>query len=304
MFSNSAMKNEGGIIPFFKSLLPNFEKGRLVSDVESTFKEMKITREMYMVIPGDYIPVIKTKFSALDKAAKNSISMYRGDMISLIANVIDERLKEKDNLMDYIDDTFSKVVLKETLDYQKVNLLRYIEGISFFNTYARKLILVATNYRVDDRTVSSVVDKMNEAYVNDAQNIKTFVAVLSSLTSSVNSVKTALSKMANVTFNPDMHNLILRQQGANTDPLAFGFLPIIGTVTYKVGLAINLYLSRRQELAQEEAEKLKLTVLLLRRKAESTVDVDEVTKLTKQIEYYNNRINKISASIEDMSEGD
>lgn len=302
MYSSNGARKEGGIIPFFKSLLPNFEKKRMISDIESTFKEMKITSEMYNVVPGDYIPVIKSKFSVLDKAIKNEVSMYRGDLINFLSILIGERIKEKDALVDYVDDVFTNVILKDTLDYQKVNLLRYIEGISFFNTYARKLILVATNYRTDNKTAVSVVDKMDEEFIHNPVNIKTFATVVASLNSSVNSVKLALNKLANVTFNPEMHNLVLRQQGANVDPLAFGFIPLVGHITYSVGMQINLYLSKRQELAEAEAEKLKITVLMLRRQAEATVDEVEIARLTKQIDYFNNRINKLTAHLEDMSE--
>jgi hypothetical protein len=96
---------------------------------------------------------------------------------------------------------------------------------------------------------------------------------------------------------------VVRQHGQDTDPLTLGFIPLIGSISYRVGLAINLYLARRQELAREEAEKLKLTVLLTRRKMESINDPAEEAKLQKQIDYYNNRISKLSGKLEDMAAG-
>jgi hypothetical protein len=294
---------EGGVIPFFKSLLPNFEKNRMISDLESAFKEMKTTQEMYNVPSRDYMGVMNNQLSSVERAFRKGVHGYKGDVMQYIAMTISARLGDKDDLIAYVDSTYGPDVMKDVFDYQKVNLLRYVEGLSFFNTYARKLILVATNYRINDTTVLSAVDKMDIAYVLDVNNIKAFTVLISAMSRSVSKLKADLSKMATVGFKPEMHDLVVRQHGQDTDPLTLGFIPLIGSISYRVGLAINLYLARRQELAREEAEKLKLTVLLTRRKMESINDPAEEAKLQKQIDYYNNRISKLSGKLEDMAAG-
>lgn len=300
---SSTARSEGGIIGFFKGLLPTFEKNRMIADLESVFKEMAITKDMYAVISKDFVDIMNQEFPILSKGFKDSIQGYRNDIIGYIGLVLQQRLKEKEALLMYIDAIYGAVVVKEMMDYQRLNLLRYVDSINFFNKYARKLIIIATEYRLGDAMVANVVNKLDAEFVNDVNNISTFIATVQIASRPLGTIRAELSKMANITFSPDTHETIARIHGTDVDPLRLGYMPFVGSVTYRVGLALNLYHAKKQELAREEAEKLKLTVLMLRRKNDNITDPIENAKIQKQIDYYNNRINKLTAALDALEEG-
>ena len=292
---------EGGIRAFVSGMLPNFEKSRILEDLDSSIKELRLTREMYNVMTRDYINVLDKKFPALVTEFKRNVPSYKGDMFATLNDVMDSRLGDIDKIVEYVEHIYAKVVMRDVLDYQKINMLRYVEGLAFFTVYARKLIIAATNYRIDDPSVVAAIDRMDLEFLSSTKNIRSFAIMTAAMSHSAKDLRKAMDKMAKITFDPDTHELALKSN-RNVDALRLGMMPGVGTIVYHVGLAINLYHSRRQELAREEREKLQIQVLLLRKKAEGTGDSDEVAKLEKQIKYYNNRISKLTFALEDMAE--
>lgn len=292
---------QGGLKSFFSAMLPSFEKSRLLDDFSSAIKELVITREMYDLLSTDYKPILTTEFSKLMVEAQ-AIPGFKGDLFGLMADIMDGRLSESGKIQEYIEHIYANVVLRDVLDYQKINMIRYVDGISFFNTYARRLVVSATTKRIGDTSLTSSVDEEDHNFVSDIRNIRSFVLITAAMSYKAADLRKAMDKMAKVTFDPATHDMAVKTN-KDLDGLRLGMIPGIGSIVYHIGLAINLYHARRQELAKEERDKLQIQVMLLRRKSDNESDPDEVAKLEKQIRYYNNRINKLSARLEDMAEG-
>jgi predicted nucleic acid-binding Zn-ribbon protein len=73
-------------------------------------------------------------------------------------------------------------------------------------------------------------------------------------------------------------------------------------MSYLVGRWFNEFLSYRQELAKEELEKLRIQTVLLKRRQDNSTDPREIDSLQKQLDYYNNRINKLQGKLDSMVE--
>lgn len=300
-----------GLKSFFSGLLPNFEKKRIMEDLSVSFKELEVLEELYSVIGSDYNKVMSTEFKTLVKEMGKNVPNFRGDVMTYLSGIIKARLSEKAKLEKFVDEIYGPVVLKDAMDYRKLHMLRYIDGFTFFNTYARKLLLVATDklVKMDKskqglKTAASVVDKLDNEYVMDYRNIRSFAYVTGALSHDIKEIRLALSKMAKVNFSPENHAVVVADKGSMADPLRLGLMPGVGSLIYFIGMNYNVYLVKRQEMMIEEKEKLQVKILLLNRLLEGETDKAAIAKLDKQISYYDNRINKLASQLEDLQEED
>jgi hypothetical protein len=295
-------QNERGLKGFFMSLLPNFEKKRLVEAASGAFKELRITNEMYGIDTRAMADLMKTDFKSLDTVLRQRVKDYRGDVVALVRTLTDARIKEEGEFLDHIEKIYGPVVLQDALDYQKLYMLRYLDGLFFFNTYARKLILVMTNRLITDPDMVSAVDRMDVEYVMDRDNMTMFAIMLDTLAVKVADFRNVIGKLKNVQFKPETHDTLARGN-RELDPYQSNLMPVVGGLVFALGRTYNLYLAKRLEEAKEQKDKLQVTLLLLRRKLDSTDDPAEQEKLCRQLDYYNNLLNKIAAKIEDIEEG-
>jgi hypothetical protein len=130
-----------------------------------------------------------------------------------------------------------------------------------------------------------------------------FVAVAFVMSHPVKDLRAAFSKVKGITFNPETDSDVRRHMGDDVvDPVKFGMVPVIGDMSYLVGRWFNEFLSYRQELAKEELEKLRIQTVLLKRRQDNSTDPREIDSLQKQLDYYNNRINKLQGKLDSMVE--
>lgn len=290
-----------GIKAFFMSLLPNFEKGRVQEALSAAFKEAQITREMYGIDSSAYSQSFRKRYPELDGMLREKVSAYKGDLIRLVRETLDARLKEEHDFAKHVDEIYGPVVVKDALDYQKLYTLRYIDGWLFFNTYARKLLLMIVNDELENPDVVSPIDRADREWLLMPDHIRAFAIMLNALQVGAKDFRQLLTKLKNIQFSLDMHDVTIRQS-RDMDPMQSNLMPVVGGITFAIGRVWNLYAARRLEEAQHQKEKLQVQLLLLRRKLDSTTDERERAKLKTQIGYYNDLLNKVSAKIEDLSE--
>jgi len=297
----------GGIKNFFSAMLPDFEKSRIMDDLAEDYKELNILKEMYSVMPNEIDDYILASNKELVRQMERYVKDYRNTITGHIQEVTDLRLKESTELESFIDDIYGRVVLKDNMDYRKVQMVRFIDGLAFYIKYAKALLLVSTTDMVNDlregakiKGMRSVVVDEDREFIRDSNNIRSFAIMSDALAKPVKEIRDALNKMSKVQFDEQTHDMMVKSNGVDADPLRMGLLPVIGSFVYHVGLAINNYLAYRQEATKEELERLQVQVMLLRRLKESEVDKSAVAKLDKQIKYYDNRINKLRGKLEDM----
>ena len=94
-------------------------------------------------------------------------------------------------------------------------------------------------------------------------------------------------QMANATAEP-----------LDLDPFAFGLIPLGLNPIYHVRLAISEWQAKRYRTAEEESRMLEFRLLQLQEIAKGNKDA----ALQQQIEYNQNRLNKLRYSLKEMEE--
>lgn len=289
-----------GVKGFFMGLLPSFEKKHLDEGIDTAFHELESVHEMYGLDGSTFADATKRLYPNLEGIMRNTVPAYRGDFIRLVRETLEARKADEGAFRDHADKLYNRVILKDNMDYTKVYTLRYVDGLLFFTDYARKLLLSVVGAKVADADIVSPVDRMDVEYVNDNTNMRAFCMMLDILQLPFTELKRDLSRLDNVQFKSETHDNVM----ANEPSLAgirVNFLPVVGHVTIFLGKLRNTYVSNRLEAARLEKEKLQVKLLLLRRMEEES-DKEELESLQKQIKFYNNRLNKVSAKIEDILE--
>jgi len=294
-----------GLAAFASTLLPSFSKSRITEDLNSAFKVMTRLRDLYDgMLTRDYIPVIESNYGHLLGALKGRSTMFRGDLLKHIGMIVDKRVREQGEIMDFADDIFGTVVSTDALDHRRLQMLRYVEGLNYFNLYARKLLIHVNHLRIQDETVVSGLDEIDTDFLLNQANQIAFAMVATVMEHDAKFVRKSLDKVSKIKYTEESYRLMEldKKNKRKMDPLGQNMIPVIGDLVYHLGTAKNLWFKHRQDLNDEEIEKIQIQLLLLKRKRDGVEDKEEIAKLTKQIDYHNSRINKISAKIEDIEE--
>ena len=104
-------------------------------------------------------------------------------------------------------------------------------------------------------------------------------------------------------FNEDDWSSTHSVTNKKFDPFQSNFIPVTWNPVYHIGLAINAWRVQRHERNKAELARLQLMLLALNQQKTASTDPNKMANLEKQINYYNNLSNKISAKIEDMENG-
>lgn len=300
-FSQAALRTLAG---FTKAMVPTFEKMRLVEDLESSHKKLRELEPFYNTHGREFASYTRQNFGALDKALRRFVGDYRGNPVETIHKAIKLRVAEQEQLTSYVDKTYGKILLRDAFDYQKLMMLRYATLIAFFVDYGRKLMLVLANEMVSDIDIASPIDRQDAEYVRSPDNIEGFARVLNVMTMEMKDIRSALDELNKIQFNPDQHDINMRVQGGKMDPMGFGYLPVVGSLVFFLGRQWNLYLAHTQEQAQMEVEKLNVKLAALRTQREGDLTPEERDRINRQLDYYNDRLNKLDAKLERLVEGD
>jgi len=274
----------------------------VLDDLDDIYKSLEQVPAMYTLDSELFIPLLKVGFPDLIRGIERNQKHYHGDFFRSVKFIAEERHKERNEFMDYIDEVIGPVIDKDDLDYRKLQLLRYTDGLAFFNLYSRKLMIYLTNQLIDDPAIVSPVDQLDEKFIKDSVNQLTFTMVMRSLAYDIKYIKDAMVSIGHIQFDPDTHDMVMAERSKTVDPIGQAMIPGIGDLVHAVGKMYNMWVKGRRDLAQEEVERLRIQVVLLNRKLDSTTTKEESAKLVRQIEYYNNRINKISAKMDALVE--
>ena len=122
---------------FLNALAPTLEKRTVLSDLDSLFQEINdATIKMFVAIDDDrqVLPAYKAIHAGL-KGQSGKLSAHNA-----ILEVLERISGAQSDIVKYAEKSFSGLIVKEALDYQKLNMLSYTNALRFFNKYALSLI--------------------------------------------------------------------------------------------------------------------------------------------------------------------
>ena len=295
---------------YFKRLIPTFKRTDISIDAQHAFAEIHGTIEPMYSISGVAGFVGKT-LDNTEFELKKDIHGYHESAYETIKKVVQMIQDNEDHVIALIKQEFTEENLKITSDYYRLNIIKYIEGITLISDYAKAWLTAVACETVLSKHLKdgyspevffSPTIKCDIEYVNELENIMAFAAAVNMhmqpLTHFLNSIK----DLKGHTFNEQDWESSHPTMTDKLDPYKACTAFVTWNPWYICGLAMNGWRAERHEKNKAELIRIQLILKALQADAIATEDPNKVQSLEKQIAYYSNLINKISAKIEDMEE--
>ena len=291
---------------FIASLLPSFEVDRVKKDILTLREELKTTTLPGYVAGAKYFksnkvrsPLCQDYQKVFDSVVKTSI---RGSYVEVTAEVFQKLPENLDGLERLVDRYFANDVIAKGMTYLKVNLLQYVEAVSFALRYGRKLLLwtyqAETNFAMGDQ------DKIGQEltqYERDwlKANASHFGNVIRILAGTAADMEKAIDALPDVVITNENVPVMQATVGASKlDPFKFGLIPVKLNPIYHIRMAIAEYQVKRYKAALEEYRTLEYQLMALENARTGKKD----PKLEQAIEYNQNRLQKMNVEITRMEE--
>ena len=294
------------IFNYFKTLIPSLEKRTILEDINNSAGELKTST----------LPILKSaqkpmgqdsyKFKNADveafskKFKRDNKSQIKGNFIAVsfeVANRIDENLP---TVIKAVEAMFENGLIASAITYRKASLLKYIESISFFQKYVRKL--VHQTYVLECGALgdaSSVGSSLTEGEVNWLkENEDAFIGCMLGLSLKSAAFLESLEETPDMVVNPDTIDNVNVMSGGKTDPFKMNFISTNVNLIYHVRMRIAEYQHAKYEAALQERKAIELRILHMQNLNEGKAD----PKVEQQIQYNEARLEKLNYKIKKMEE--
>lgn len=294
------------ILDYFKTLIPSLEKRSILEDINNSIGELKtstlpILKNSQKPMGLDTYRFKSDQIDAFNKKfKKDNGANLKGNFV---AGLYFTALRIEENaplVIKLVEKMFENGLIAGAITYRKASLLKYVEAISFFQRYARKLIHYT--YILETASVgdsNSLIDALNEGEVNWLKaNEDGFIATIKALSMKSALFVESLEETPDVVINPDNINTVNLMSEGKTDPFKMNFINVKMNPIYHIRLRIAEYQHSKYEAALQERKAIELRVLHLQNKLEGKLD----PKVEEQIQYNEARLEKLNYKIKKMEE--
>lgn len=289
---------------FFISLLPNFEKDRVIEDLRITKAELKdITSPAYnhaMVFMKSWkfkSPQLQGFQDSFDRLVKG-----QGNFIVVISKGLPSVLECLEEIESQIERTYLADVASQGLTYAKAQLLQATEAAGFVAKYARKLldytyISEAQQFEDSGIVMADALTPAQQEWIT--ANFVNFCTAFSALSGQPDDLRKKLADIPDVVVTQDNLQTLPHSVGmTKIDPLKLGLIPIWMNPIYHVRMRVTEWQVSRYHAAKEDLKILQLRRLHLKQLSEGKNDV----KLVNEIKYMEGRIQDLEYKIKKLEE--
>lgn len=291
---------------FLISLLPTFSKDRIVEDCTLTRAEIvEITQPMYAIAAPDFknhkfqSEHMKTILGHFDRSftsgSENFITKIEKGFKVMLAN-LDETKK-------IVEATYAEDAAGVGLTYLKANLLQIVEVIGFVSKYAKRLLLYTYSAETEQFEGSGTVftDSITPSEIEWLKvNVMAFTRAFTIATTPTSEFQRALSQVPDLVVKQESAEAMNATLGEKKlDPLGLKFISVWLNPIYHVKMFVAEWQTDRYHEAKAEYSLLQLHSLHLKMLKEKKPDAG----LKKQIEYTENRVQKLRFKIAEMEKG-
>ena len=292
------------ILEFSRSLLPDFTRARILEDIEITRRELnEATLPPYRTAEDLFgkKKLLSTYSQTFESVFDRDVKInHKGNFIVGIYETLENMVENIDMVERLVHKRFASDVIKDAMTIFKLNLLQYVEMMSFVVKYARRLLIVVLTAEVNaankENEMDGILDSEIQYLAAGRDSFNRGIRVMSDKKKTVEDRFDSIPEigasddaiqMANATAEP-----------LDLDPFAFGLIPLGLNPIYHVRLAISEWQAKRYRTAEEESRMLEFRLLQLQEIAKGNKDA----ALQQQIEYNQNRLNKLRYSLKEMEE--
>jgi len=295
------------IFDFVKSLLPSFEKNRIIEDVRITISELENNAVSSYSSAADYFNITKPKspeIKSLSDDFYRNLSDRVGKQPTMFADiykrlpVLIENLKFIQKL---VETEFEKDILRDGLTARKVILVRAVESFGFISGYLLDLL----NYAyVKEMAVGGGSGEYFELSIVKIKEVETgitnFAKLLSEYAIKPEAFKAMIGDVPAVVLNERTEDSVSGvYKEAVLDPFNTGHMSgFRGNPYYHVGLMVAEWQAGRYKANKDKKKVLELRLLQLRLKNEKKSD----PKLEQEITYIQSRVDKLERELKRVEE--
>jgi hypothetical protein len=291
---------------FFAALLPNFERSRIVEDLDMLRTEVKDNllpafKHAAQLTHGK--PFKSSLVNNFNEVFVMTMPEYKrvgfiGGLLSFYTT-LDDKLEIIDKM---IPELFAKDVTKESITYRKASILQYLSAVRFINEYSARSLL---RFLTAEQFAALGKDEQIDTQLAPAElkwlteNQQAYLQAIKVLSIPVKDLATALGQIPEISVVPERYELVAQSVGyQNLDPLKLGLISGNWNPIYHLR---SLWVERQVEAYKRDKElkrALELKLLALKQ----AYDGKEDARLGQQIEYVEGRIAKLSQSIHEMEQ--
>jgi hypothetical protein len=284
------------ISDFIKSLLPSFDKSRMVDDLDNVKKRL-----------GELMPPLKAiaeiagdrKFNNEWAAGVNSdflnkVKMnpkVRGNMYANMYKIMLNVEASIPIIETQITRYFKEEIMKEAMTAVRISILQFIESYGFVIDITGQILLVTMQLEEDAATNATEPSVVAGELNTLASKLNDYYSSMNLLAGPKEDLEKKINSIPDVTIDSEnIASVTAVVEAGKLDPFGFGFIGAKLNPIYHIRIAIAEYQTERYRLAKDTKQALELR--LLRLKQLDAGKDDAALQL---------KIRNIEARIEDLS---
>lgn len=293
---------------FFKSLLPSFEKKKLLESCDL------VEQNVINVL----LPIIQTTLNITDEygvkintapmavkfqkevqrfASKvKFLPVHTRNYATILNEVMQRMMKKEEYLRMYIKQNFSNIVVRQGLTFQHHQVIRLIDLMNYYVNYAITMTHQIIYEDINAAALAGPKPLLDVQIKELNANFLTFVRLTEIFAMDEQNFEQIVQETADIVIEEAVGTDALAINGdLNTDPLRVGFMPVVGTAILLVRNQILVYQIKKYERNKLVKQCLELRLLSLRQQQE---DGDPDPQIQRSIEALVGRIQKLDYEID------
>lgn len=288
---------------YLDSILPMFTRQRIFEDIDVVKQSLD---ENTLPVYKEYAKLMgKEKFKSdfangyQERFDKRFEGKATGNIIGTIAKQLEGISEKLPIISQTVENSFADDITRNAMTILRVNVLQYLESISYTVQYARRLLISIVAYEVNAYNENIDVDIIDGELLWLEDNFATFVTCLNVLDTTDDKLKDTLKDIPDVAVNPDSVDNVIAMVGKDkADPMQFGFIPVMLNPAYHIGMRIAEWQADRYRKSVDEREMLQYRLLQYKLVEAGKGDA----ALERKIKITQDRIEKLNYKIAKMEE--
>lgn len=288
---------------YLDSILPMFTRQRIFEDIDVVKQSLD---ENTLPVYKEYAKLMgKENFKSdfangyQERFDKRFEGKATGNIIGTIAKQLEGISEKLPIISQTVENSFADDITRNAMTILRVNVLQYLESISYTVQYARRLLISIVAYEVNAYNENIDVDIIDGELLWLEDNFATFVTCLNVLDTTDDKLKDTLKDIPDVAVNPDSVDNVIAMVGKDkADPMQFGFIPVMLNPAYHIGMRIAEWQADRYRKSVDEREMLQYRLLQYKLVEAGKGDA----ALERKIKITQDRIEKLNYKIAKMEE--
>ena len=283
---------------YLESMLPMFTRQRIFEDIDVVKQSLD---DNTLPVYKEYAKLMgkgnfKSDFANhyQERFEKRFEGKETGNLIGTIHKQL-EGVSEKIPVVSrLVENSFADDITRNAMTVLRVNVLQYLETISFTVQYARRLLISLVAFEVNAFNQNIETDILDGELLWLEDNFATFGTCLNILDTTPEKLEETMGTVPDVSVNADNVDSVIAMVGNDkVDPMKMGFIPVMLNPCYHIGMRIAEWHADQYQKAINEREMLQYR--LLQYKVVETGRNDAA--LERKIKITQDRIEKLNYKI-------